>query len=133
MRTARRLETTTASMTSGPERPDAEKGDQKIAGRHGLKWRGIRVVRFPGEQTQWSADLLSRLKRGKIKKLGGGTMRGRANRAGSQYLWAIACTSRRGLARPNTLKGTRAAGKIFAMPRSRPRACSKSEHSEYAE
>jgi hypothetical protein len=24
-------------MTSGPERPDAEKGDQKIAGRHGLK------------------------------------------------------------------------------------------------
>jgi hypothetical protein len=25
------------SMTSGPERPDAAKGDQKIAGRHGLR------------------------------------------------------------------------------------------------
>jgi len=36
-------------MTSGPERPDAEKGDQRSPDAMDLGL-GIRVVRFPGEQ-----------------------------------------------------------------------------------
>jgi hypothetical protein len=37
------------SMTSGPERPDAAKGDQKIAGRHGFEIGHPRRS-LPGEQ-----------------------------------------------------------------------------------
>jgi hypothetical protein len=37
-------------MTSGPERPDAEKGDQRSPDAMDSKFAGIRVARFPGEQ-----------------------------------------------------------------------------------
>lgn len=38
------------SMASGPERPDAARGDQRSPDAMGLKLGGIRVIRFPGEQ-----------------------------------------------------------------------------------
>jgi hypothetical protein len=57
-------------MTSGPERPDAAKGDQRSPDAMDLRL-GIRVARFPGEQDAMVCESPSRFKRGKIKNLGG--------------------------------------------------------------